>query len=176
MLLTILGIVAVGTVLCAWRWLAWGRFYTVDPGRLYRSGEMPLDRLISTCLSYGIRTVVDFRKSGELAAAERAALASAGVRHVHLPSNQVPTPETVLAFLQIMDDPRNHPVLVHCTHGVGRTGLIAAVYRIEYQGWPNERARSEAALLAGFESFGRDTDKGRFLLGYVSRRHRPPER
>jgi protein tyrosine phosphatase (PTP) superfamily phosphohydrolase (DUF442 family) len=35
------------------------------------------------------------------------------------------------------------PTLVHCEHGADRTGLIAALYRILYQGWSREAAIAE---------------------------------
>ena len=34
-------------------------------------------------------------------------------------------------------------VLVHCYHGADRTGLVVAMYRVIYQGWSLEAARSE---------------------------------
>ena len=81
----------------------------------------------------------------------------------------MPRPEAVAEFLKIMDEEANLPVLIHCEHGVGRTGVFAAIYRMEYQGWPNARAQWEALALAGFESFREDRPKGRFILDYVPR-------
>ena len=71
------------------------------------------------------------------------------------------------AFLEIMSDEENLPVLIHCEHGVGRTGLHAAIYRMEFQGWSKRCARLEAMLLAGFDSFQKDTDKARFIESYT---------
>ena len=34
-----------------------------------------------------------------------------------------------------MDDPDSYPVLIHCNAGLNRTGVMVAVYRMEYQGW-----------------------------------------
>ena len=172
--------VAVGVVLAAllvallmWlRWVQKGRFYVVSPGQLYRSAVLPPEELIELCRAHGIRTVIDFRKQKDLAKTESLALSKAGVKHVHLPSKQAPDPEVVAGFLKVMDDPEGRPVLIHCTHGVGRAGLFAAIYRMEYQGWPNAKARSEARLLAGFDSFGKDTEKGRFILNYTPRSQR----
>jgi len=150
-------------------WAAMGRFAVVDAGRLYRSAELPLSRLTDTCRRLGIRTVADFRMGSPEVDAEAGALREIGVRHVHLPTGQVPPPEVVDAFLRIMSDRENHPVLIHCEHGVGRTGVHAAIYRMEFQGWSNRRARLEAMLLAGFDSFQKDTEKARFLESYTPR-------
>jgi protein tyrosine/serine phosphatase len=39
-----------------------------------------------------------------------------------------------------MDDPANHPVLVHCFAGVHRTGAHIAIYRMVHDRWPNAKA------------------------------------
>jgi len=148
-------------------WAAMGRYAVVDPGHLYRSAELSPSRLAETCKRLGIRTVVDFRMGSPKVDAEAKILREIGVRHAHIPTGQVPPPEVVEAFLEIMSDEENHPVLIHCEHGVGRTGLHAAIYRIEFQGWSNKRARLEAWLLAGFDSFQKDTDKARFIEEYT---------
>ena len=50
-------------------------------------------------------------------------------------------------FLELMDtvrgDWRTDAVLVHCQSGLHRTGLLVAIYRIEYQGYSNEKAYEE---------------------------------
>ena len=38
---------------------------------------------------------------------------------------------------------QNGAVLIHCYHGADRTGLIAGMYRIIYQGWSVEEAKAE---------------------------------
>ena len=38
-------------------------------------------------------------------------------------------------FLSLMDNPANRPVLLHCKAGLHRTGVLVAVYRMEYDGW-----------------------------------------
>jgi protein-tyrosine phosphatase len=46
-------------------------------------------------------------------------------------------------FIQI-EQATNTPVLVHCLHGVDRTGMVCAAYRIVKQGWTVEQAWAEA--------------------------------
>jgi protein tyrosine/serine phosphatase len=38
-------------------------------------------------------------------------------------------------MVSVYDDPNNYPMLIHCKAGLHRTGLLAALYRVEYQGW-----------------------------------------
>ena len=146
------------------------RFTVVTEGVVYQSAEMPPQKLLETVGKYGIRTVIDLRRDGPLVAAEREALARAGVTHSHLPTPQVPTPETVDAFLAVMDDPANRPVLIHCEHGEGRAPLFSALYRIEYEGWSNEEARRATRLLSFRGAFSHGRRKGDYLHSYVPRR------
>jgi len=146
-------------------------FVAVEPGQVYRSGAMPPERLLATVREYGIRSVIDLRTHDEQAERERALLATVGVRHFHIPSKQVPDPKTIDAFLAVMEDPANPPVLIHCTHGVGRAPLYEAIYRIEFQGWDAERARESAYWRSGFGAFEPGDSKGRFLRAYTRRRH-----
>jgi hypothetical protein len=150
-------------------WVLSGRVATVEKGRLYRSAGLPSERLLEICRKYRITTVIDFRKTAAETAEERQALARAGIAHVALPSPQVPSAETVGRFLAVMDEKRNEPVLIHCTHGVGRTGVFSAIYRMEYQRWPRGAAIFEAMLMAGFGSFGPGNSKAAFLSAYTVR-------
>jgi protein tyrosine/serine phosphatase len=171
----IFGLVVAGAAGAAAGYVHWFRTHrllAVTEGQLYRSGELPLETLRSEVQRYGIRTVVDFRQDLDKAEAERKALQGLGVRYFHLPSGQVPTPGSVETFLEILDRSGTRPVLIHCEHGIGRTGVFAAIYRMEYEGWQNGRARREAMWISGLESFHADSSKGRFLSAYVPRQRR----
>ena len=146
------------------------RFWTVSEGQVYRSAAMPPERLVDRVREYGIRTVIDLRRDPDEVAPERSALAEVGARHLHLPSKQVPTEETVKAFLEIMDHEEYLPVLIHCEHGEGRAPLFSAIYRIEYEGWSNDRARRASSFLPFRGNFAPDSKKGMFLRNYVPRR------
>lgn len=153
-------------------WDARGRVATVESGKLYRSKAMEPARLVDVGRRLGIRTVIDLRKDGDEVRLEAAALALQGMRHVHLPSTQVPDLATVDRFLDILADSRNYPVLVHCRHGVGRAGVFSAIYRMEAQGWSSTSAIAEAIVMAGGGSFGIRSEKRAFLGQYRLRRDR----
>ena len=85
-------------------------------------------------------------------------------------SDQVPNKENLIQFYKIMDNPANYPVLIHCYHGVGRAELYSAVYRIEYENWDNDEARTSTRFLTKWSSFDLGKPKGDFLHNYVSRR------
>src|SRR5439155_25412452 len=73
-----------------------------------------------------------------------------GVRYVFLGPDLVSRkrvpydrPPAIDRFLALMDDPETYPVLLHCRAGLHRTGVMVAVYRMEYQGWSHEQAYEE---------------------------------
>jgi len=94
------------------------RFFTVTKNEVYRSAEMPIEILKNKIQKYKIKTVIDLRRLDEKVKIEleHAALAKMGVLHINVPSKQVPAKETVKVFLDIMDDKKNRPVLIHCHH------------------------------------------------------------
>ena len=136
------------------------RLRIVEPGRLYRSGQLTAAGFEETVRRYGIRTIVNVQDDfpdpdvrlnfwTSQAVKESALCSQLGVRYVTLAPDLVSRfrvgaerPEAVDEFLRLMDDPEAQPVLLHCKAGLHRTGCLAAVYRMEYQGWtPGEAYR-----------------------------------
>ncbi|MBY0527120.1 MAG: dual specificity protein phosphatase family protein [Gemmataceae bacterium] len=130
-------------------------FQVVNDGVLYRSGQMSGAGLKAMVREHGIRTVVTLRDAavpGGLPpdAGEEAYCRKEEMNHFRLtprpwwaPDNTVPAEENVRRFLEIMDDPKNHPVLIHCFAGSHRTGAYCAIYRMEYEHWSNKEALEE---------------------------------
>ncbi len=53
-------------------------------------------------------------------------------------------PKEIAEILYLIEkQQQNGAVLIHCYHGADRTGLIAGMYRIIYQGWSVEEAKAE---------------------------------
>jgi len=138
-------------------------FRSVEPGVLYRSGQLTSTGLEYALKRYGIKTVVTLRTVRDPAnpysdAWEEQVCAAHGVRHVRIlprpwivdEKGELPAGHVVADFLAVMDDAANHPVLVHCFAGVHRTGTLCAIYRMEYQHWPADRAIREMEEL-GFQ-------------------------
>lgn len=155
------------------------RFAAVSDGQVYRSAAMSPEALLEVVRAHGIKTVIDLRKPKRYQAqieAEHAALARAGVRHVNLPTSQVPKdPATVDQFLAIIGDPKNRPALIHCYHGTGRAMLFSSLYRIEFEDWDNDRARRATRWLTWGSGFSEQAGKGKYLLGYERKRAPEPK-
>jgi protein tyrosine/serine phosphatase len=157
-------------------------FETITEGKVYKSGVLPPDQIESYVKKYHIKSIVDLRFPGtgddvnnpedaaELVAEKNAVAKIKGVNYFNDGSDQVPNKENLLLFYKIMDNPANYPVLIHCYHGVGRAELYSAVYRIEYENWDKEEARTSTRFLTKWSSFDLGKPKGDFLHNYIRRK------
>jgi len=157
-------------------------FETITEGKVYKSGVIPPDELETYVKKYHIKSIVDLRFPGtgddvnnpenaaELSAEKNAVAKIKGVNYFNDGSDQVPTKDNLNLFYKIMDNPANYPVLIHCYHGVGRAELYSAVYRIEYENWDKDEARTSTRFLTKWSSFDLGKPKGDFLHNYVSRK------
>jgi protein tyrosine/serine phosphatase len=145
-------------------------FRVVRAGVLYRSGQLSEEGLRRAVHDYGIRTVVSLRHGNRPTdQAEEDYCRREEINFVRLPplswdvkDGAAPVDENVRKFLEVMADPRNHPVLIHCFAGTHRTGLYCAVYRMEFEGWDLERALAEMRS-GGYVEVGEHAD----VLGYL---------
>ena len=88
----------------------------------------------------GIKTVINLREDFR----ENEKLFGMNEHRILLPPRtNIPTMEQVQAFFEIVDDPTNRPILVHCKVGANRTGIMIATYRIHRQGWSFDDALEE---------------------------------
>jgi protein tyrosine/serine phosphatase len=146
----------------------------VRDGVLYRSGQLSLTGLRQVLHDHGIKTVVTLRDAATPGAAppdraeEEYCLAQEinyhriSPRTWWAPDGSVPAEEGVRRFREVMDDPRNYPVLIHCFAGLHRTGAYCAIYRMEYDRWINTKAIAEMRAL-GYRDIEDEWD----LLGYL---------
>jgi tyrosine-protein phosphatase SIW14 len=148
-------------------------FHVVRAGVLYRSAQMTVPGLRRVIHDHGIRTVINLRDG--VAPADRAEEAFCGkeeVRFVRLlprswdgGAGAAPVDANMRAFLELMRDPANYPVLVHCFAGIHRTGAYCAVYRMEFEGWSNDQAIGELKA-HGYDNFDNENDISGYLSGY----------
>lgn len=160
-------LVGIGACI-AWFYPPAPHFACVEPGVLYRSGQMGEEALRVLHERYAIRTVINLRSPGKLetdslAQEEITFAREEEIRFINLPYGD-PSPEVqVEKFLALVADPANRPVLVHCAAGEERSGVMAAAYRIRVQGWTFARA------LVEMESFGFDPVKEADMVRLVRR-------
>jgi protein tyrosine phosphatase (PTP) superfamily phosphohydrolase (DUF442 family) len=129
------------------------RLREVTPGKFYRSGEMTAAGFREAIGLYGFHTIVNLQDEypdpdlpenyfGCGTVKESKLCRHLGVRYVYVPPDLIPRrqvpagrPEAIDKFLALLDDPDSYPILIHCRAGLHRTGVMTAVYRMEYQGW-----------------------------------------
>ena len=133
----------------------------VEPGVLYLSGCLTTAGFRDAVATLGIKTIVNLQDEypdpvvsrgyfDRSSVKETEVCRRLGVRYVFLsldtlPRRQVPPgrPAAVETMLALFDDETNYPLLVHCRAGLHRTGCMAAVYRMEYEGWTPAQAVEE---------------------------------
>jgi tyrosine-protein phosphatase SIW14 len=157
-----------------WRDREYRNFHVVEDGVLYRSGQLPLPRLQQFVLTHGIRTVISLREGDKIDDQhEEAWVKAKALKFVRIPPRQwwpdaagkVPAEASLKTFREVMDDPANYPVLVHCFAGIHRTGTMCAIFRIDYQGWTNDEAMAEMRTM-GYSLLDDHEDINGFLVKY----------
>jgi tyrosine-protein phosphatase SIW14 len=111
--------------------------------RYYRGGQ-PDARDYADLAALGVQTIVNL--TSEDAQANEPELAKQnGLRYFQIPmtTRQPPTAAQLAEFMEIVDDPANQPVYVHCVGGRHRTGVMTAVYRMTEDGWTADQAFAE---------------------------------
>jgi len=125
------------------------RFFEVVPGRIYRSGYLeqgPLRRVID---QHGLKTVLALlndEPEDPDQQRENRILAEKGVKliRIGMPGNGLADFDLLDQAATMLADASTHPVLVHCSAGVNRTGAVVAAWRMKYCGWDPDRAIDEA--------------------------------
>ena len=106
---------------------------------LYR-GAQPTKQGFAELKNIGVKSVISLR----IFNSEKDMVSDMGFRQFHISCKTLhPEEEDVIEFLQIVTNPANQPVFVHCRQGTDRTGMMVAVYRMVIQNWPREKALAE---------------------------------
>ena len=109
----------------------------------YYRGSQPNAAQFQDLKRLGVKTIVDLRED-KVEQAEKSARA-AGLQYVNIPMrpHRAATEEQSSYFLELVNDPANWPVYVHCRGGRHRTGQMTAIYRITHDGWTADQAYQE---------------------------------
>lgn len=152
-------------------------FLTVAPGLLCRSGLLRPENLQRVLDEHGIRTVVSLlppARNEEMErwlAEEERILEENDVPLVRIPmkARTPPTPDQVDRWLSLLDDEERHPILVHCKQGVIRTGVMVALYEMEYQRKDNIQTLAELPPFSHDLDDPKYADVREFILDYTPR-------
>jgi tyrosine-protein phosphatase SIW14 len=114
-----------------------GNFYRLSD-EVYRSSQ-PDDEEMVALEGMGMRSVLNLREFHS---------DTDEARDTRLELYRVPVnagdvdDDFVISALQVIAKAEK-PILIHCWHGSDRTGVVSAMYRMVFQGWPRERAIDE---------------------------------
>lgn len=170
------------------------RLRVVTPGKFYRSGLMTAAGFEDAIKTYKIRTVINFMDEApdpllnpdyfsRASIRESKLVSQLGAKYVPITLTYlgrkealVERPPSIERYLEILDEPANYPVLIHCKAGLHRTGIMVAVYRMEYEGWTWQKALAEVRS-NGFGEFV-STSANEYIDQYVLkyRAHLRPNR
>jgi protein tyrosine/serine phosphatase len=112
--------------------------YRVTP-TLYRSRQ-PDAAAQPLLQQLGVHTVINFLKESD-----SKWLSDPSIAKVQIPLQvvHIDDADVIESLRAIQSAQNNGPVLIHCKHGLDRTGLVAAMYRIVVQGWSKQAALDE---------------------------------
>jgi tyrosine-protein phosphatase SIW14 len=137
------------------------RLRAVTEGKVYRSGCLTAQGFRDAIERLKIRTIINLMDEApdpslphnffdRRGVAESEVCKELGVNFVFIgpdliARNKFPgiRPKAIDQFLQVMDNPANYPVLIHCRAGLHRTGCVTAIYRMEYENWSVAQALQE---------------------------------
>jgi tyrosine-protein phosphatase SIW14 len=136
------------------------RLRPVEDGLVYRSGCLTADGFRDAITSLKIKTVITFWDEDPdpnlpashfdprtIKESELCKSLDVDYRFIYVKVNdqQLATGKVpaIDEFLEVMDKKESYPVLFHCKAGLHRTGVMAAIYRMEYNGWSRQEAMRE---------------------------------
>lgn len=109
---------------------------------IYRGGQ-PKGSEFRELAGLGVKTILDLRADNDREARQLAE--AAGLKYINLPlePKEYPGPDAATRFLEIVNNPENGVVYVHCAGGRHRTGSMIAAYRMTVDGWNFDQAYKE---------------------------------
>jgi|SRR5687768_4260464 len=135
----------------------------------YYRGSQPTAGQFDELKRLGIKTIVDLRQDSIDGASEQAR--KAGLQYVNIPltTKRPATEDQTARFLNLVNDPANWPLFVHCKGGRHRTGEMTAIYRITHDGWSGDKAYEEMKKYDFEDSFFYPRSLKRYVFSYYER-------
>lgn len=136
-------------------------------------GAQPGQNDYQSLAALGVKTIVDLRDDPE--SYEKPSAEAAGIKYVNIPMSDTkyPSPDSIDAFLKLINDPATGPIYVHCAGGRHRTGVIGAVYRFNKYGWNYDQVYAEMKKYDFYTRWGHGAMKD-FVVDYSEKMKTAP--
>jgi protein tyrosine phosphatase (PTP) superfamily phosphohydrolase (DUF442 family) len=133
----------------------------------YYRGAQPRPDDFTDLAALGVKTVIDLT-SYDREVWEEAMVADTGMKFYRIPMTTIdrPSDKVVTKFLNLVNDPANQPVFVHCRGGRHRTGAMTAVYRMTHDGWDADQAYAEMKQYRFEQGFPPHPELKEFVYDY----------
>jgi protein tyrosine/serine phosphatase len=123
-------------------------FAVVVPTIISRSGQ-PSITDFQWIKDHGWKSDINLRSEADDSKIEGFNELGLNYLHLKIVDLSVPSEEQAQQYLSFITNPLNQPAIVHCKAGIGRTGIMTALYRYSVQGWSMDDAISESRLFMG---------------------------
>ena len=139
----------------------------------YFRGSQPKGADYAALAALGVKTVIDLQEGGP--SNEGGYVKAAGMQffRIGMKTTKAPTDAQVQQFFEIVTNPANQPVYVHCAGGRHRTGTMTALYRMTYDGWNAAQAYNEMRQYR-FEGFPDHPVLRNYVYAYHPAAKTPP--
>ncbi|HEX6127032.1 MAG TPA: tyrosine-protein phosphatase [Pyrinomonadaceae bacterium] len=134
----------------------------------YFRGGQPKEDQYKDLAALGINTIVDLRNDPE--DYEKPSAEALGMKYINIPMDdaEYPSEASINRFLEVINDPANGKMFVHCKGGKHRAGVTGAVYRFTKYGWNYDQAYAEMMKFKFNTSWGRKVMKT-FVQDYAAK-------
>jgi protein tyrosine/serine phosphatase len=112
---------------------------------LFRGGE-PSEEGFRELKALGVSMIIDLRETGPGRQKEEQEVEHLGIKYANVPMPRVSAPShaEIEQALSLILRGQAAKIYIHCLRGKDRTGTVIACYRIQHDGWQNQRALEEA--------------------------------
>jgi len=125
----------------------------------YFRGGQPKKEDYKDLAALGVNTIVDLRN--DPTDYEKPTAEALGMKYINIPMDdaEYPSDATIARFLEVINDPVNGKMFVHCKGGRHRAGVTGAVYRFTKYGWDYDKVYAEMLKFNFDTSYGRKVMK-----------------
>ena len=147
-----------------------GNFHPITPGEAYRSAQLDRDKLEYYIKKYNIKSILNLRGENRGAGwylEETTVSSEQNVKHydIALSASKEPTRENTKELIEIFKSaPR--PLLIHCSAGADRAGLVAAMWKVFVDKQPKAEAKKQLSILYGHVPIGKTIAMDRFFQNW----------